>query len=216
MAQTDVVAPEVAPPATPEGWQAWEEEQPTRHELMEDGSPRPRPGGPLQPARVLVNLVSLLREQLEDTGCRVTAAASRVDLGGGRWTYPDLVVDVAPGTLPPLGEPEPPREPVAIVEVTSPGTAAWDTQEKRWAYQGVPALRHLVYVAENRPLVEVATRGAGNVWHSEFLGAAGPAEPFRLDALGVTLPMGDIYEGVELSMGPPAMDDAASAVLPRG
>lgn len=205
-AETDLAAGTPATPAgaptTPETWRAWEEAQPTRHELMEDGAPRPRPGGPLEPARVLVNLVSLLREELDDTGCRVTAAVTRVDLGGGRWTYPDLVVDVTARTSAALGEPEPPREPVAIAEVTSPATAGWHTQGKRRAYQELPSLRHLVYLAEDRPEVEVATRGAGGVWHSDFLGDGGPGEELRLDALGVALSMGEVYEGVGLEAAP--------------
>lgn len=208
-AETDVVAGTPAKPTTPDTWRAWEEAQPTRHELMEDGAPRPRPGGPLEPVRVLVNLVSLLREELDDTGCRVTAAATRVELGGGRWTYPDLVVDVTARTSAALGEPDPPREPVAIAEVTSPATAGWHTQGKRRAYEELPSLRHLVYLAEDQPEVEVATRGAGGVWHSEFLGGGGPGEELRLDALGVALSMGEVYDGVDPEAAAPALPPPA-------
>ncbi|HEX8373573.1 MAG TPA: Uma2 family endonuclease [Geminicoccaceae bacterium] len=153
---------------------------------MHDASERGVPG------RLIVNLTSFLREELSDTTCRVTAVSSRVSLSPGVETPADVVVESAPKP----GD-EPAEEPAVVIEVVSaPGAKDNDTQDERWAFQALPSLKHLVYVAEDRARVEVATRQADGSWRSLFHERLD--EVMRLDTLAVEMPLAAIYDGVEL------------------
>ena len=155
------------------------------------------------PGRVIVNLTSFLREELSDTTCRVTAVSSRVSLSPGVVTPADLVVEDAPRP----GD-EPAEEPAVVVEVVSPpGEGENDTQDERWAFQALPSVRHLVYVAEDRPRVEVATRQADGSWRSLFHESLD--DVMRLDARAVEMPLSAVYEGVEFRGDAAAMAPSA-------
>lgn len=153
------------------------------------------------PGKVVVNLTSFLREELSDTTCRVTAVSSRVSLSPGVATPADVVVESAPKP----GD-EPAEEPAVVIEVVSPpGVKENDTQDERWAFQTLASLKHLVYVADDRPRVEVATRQPDGSWRSVFHEQLD--DVMRLDALAVEMPLSAIYDGVDL----PA--DAAPSAL---
>lgn len=158
------------------------------------------------PGRIVVNLTSFLREELADTTCRVTAVSSRVSLSPGVATPADVVVESAPKP----GD-APAEEPAVVIEVVSPPAASppglreGETQDGRWAFQALPSLRHLVYVAQDRPRVEVASRQPDGSWRSVFHERL--SDTMRLDALAVEMPLSAIYEGVNL----PA--DAAPSAL---
>ena len=76
-------------------------------------------------------------------------------------------------------------DPVVIVEVLSLLTRSGALIHKRWAYQAIPTLRHLLYVDAARLKVEVATRSEDGSWHSVFL--EGPDAIVRLAALDASL-----------------------------
>jgi Uma2 family endonuclease len=82
-------------------------------------------------------------------------------------------------------------------EVLSPSTRSEDLVRKRWAYQAIPALAHLVYVDAGRVEVEIATRAPDGRWWSVFLDSLGGR--LRLDALGIELALADVYAGTRAS-----------------
>lgn len=188
------------PRMTPAEWLAWEERQPERYELLWD-EPTLMAGGSVRHDDIALNIASALRGSLRGTGCRVNTGDVKVGLPTGRWVYPDLLVRGTPraGTETVIDDP------VVVVEVLSPGTTAYNTTDKRWSYQEVTSLQHLVLVAQDRAKVEVASRAGDGTWRSVF--HVGLEGTFRLDALDVTLPLAAVYEDVDLS--PPAA--AASA-----
>jgi Uma2 family endonuclease len=190
------------PTRSPAEWLAWEEQQPERHELLWD-EPTLMAGGTDRHAGIAVNVVAFLRDRLRGGPCRVRADV-KVAISGGRWVYPDAFVRCTPRR----GGETIVDDPVVVVEVLSPGTLIYDTNEKRWAYQEIPSLRHLVLVAPDRPKVEVATRAEDGTWRSVFhLGLDAEA---RLDALGLSLPLAAVYEEVDLPSAASAQNDAAS------
>jgi Uma2 family endonuclease len=184
---------------TRQEWLAWEEAQPERYELLWD-EPTLMAGGTDRHAGIAVNVAALLRERLRGTPCRVRTDL-KVGLPDGRWVYPDVFVRCTPrgGTETLIDDP------VLVVEVLSPGTLIYNTSEKRWAYQGLPSLRHLLVVAQDQAKVEVASRDPDGTWRSVF--HIGLDAELHLAAFDINLPLAGIYEDIEF----PATASADSA-----
>lgn len=193
------------PRMTPAEWLAWEERQPERYELLWE-EPTPMAGGSVRHNDIALNMASALRGTLRGTGCRVNTGEVKVSLPTGKWLYPDLFVRCTPR----LGTDTKIDDPVVVVEVLSPGTTAYNTNEKRWLYQEVPSLRHLVLVAQDRTKVEVASRDDDGTWRSVF--HVGLEGALRLDAIDVTLPLAAIYEDIDFSPPAPSADSAQSEI----
>ena len=84
--------------------------------------------------------------------------------------------------------------PVAIFEILSPTTELLDRTEKRRDYQRLGSLRHYVLIAQDAPRVEVYTRGDRG-WRFEEI--EGLVATLPLEALGIVLPVGEIYDGLQ-------------------
>jgi Uma2 family endonuclease len=176
-------------PMSPAEWLAWEERQPERWELLWD-EPTLMAGGSDNHNLIALNVATRLREGLRGRGCSVRSSDVKIGLPGGRWTYPDVFVRCGPRT----GRETMFDDPVVIVEVLSPGTSNYDLDEKRWAYEEIATLRHLLLVAQDRVKVELATRAADGSWRSVFHTAQNQSLP--LEAIDVELPLAAIYEDV--------------------
>ncbi|MBV9927659.1 MAG: Uma2 family endonuclease [Acidobacteria bacterium] len=84
--------------------------------------------------------------------------------------------------------------PVVVVEVHSPSTAAADEGPKFEAYQVVPTIRDYLLVSQDEPRVVRHTRLESGAWmRSEVAGLDAAAE---LESVGCTLDLRDIYDGV--------------------
>jgi Uma2 family endonuclease len=83
---------------------------------------------------------------------------------------------------------------VAAFEVLSPSTADRDLRWKRRAYTGLPTLSHYVVVAQDR--VEVVAYDRDRGFGERRLEALDAILP--LPALGIALPLADIYENTPL------------------
>ena len=84
---------------------------------------------------------------------------------------------------------------MVIVEVLSPGTEDYDRGTKFSQYRTIPSLRAYVLVAQEKMLVELWKRQDEHTWVIDNYTAS--EQEFRIDAIGVTIKMADIYEGVE-------------------
>lgn len=84
--------------------------------------------------------------------------------------------------------------PVLIVEVLSPTTAARDIGDKFTAYQAIPSFSEYLLVSQDAPRVTHYVRRPGDVW--ERRDVSGLEAAVALESVGCELKMGDIYEGV--------------------
>lgn len=102
-------------------------------------------------AMVAGNLYLALRQHLSGTPCRtfISDMKLRVDAADA-YFYPDLLVTCSEADR---ADPLVKREPVLLVEVLSPSTAAYDLGAKFAAYRQLPSLREYL-------VVEVETRRA--------------------------------------------------------
>ena len=146
------------------------------------------------------NFAHALRKRLEGGPCRPLTSDMRVRVHGtGLYTYPDIVVvcgkpellDAELDTL---------LNPKLIVEVLSESTAAYDRGKKFEQYQSIPSLDEYVLVAQNRPWCESFLRLPGGSWR--YTPVEGLNAVLTVAAVGVQIPLAEIYAGVEFEVEP--------------
>ncbi len=128
---------------------AWDATQTIKHEFVQ-GEVFAMAGGEDRNNSVALNLVVALRQHLRGSPCRVYASDVKLRVeAADSYFYPDLMVtcsaaDAADRLIK--------REPVLVVEVLSPSTAAYDRGDKFADYRMLPSLREylLIDVASQR------------------------------------------------------------------
>lgn len=83
-------------------------------------------------------------------------------------------------------------EPILIVEVLSPSTAATDRDRKLPDYRTIPSLRDILVVSSSEPRIEHFRR-EGDGWKIHDLRGAGT---LRLQAFGIAIDLRELYAGV--------------------
>ncbi|MCB1982700.1 MAG: Uma2 family endonuclease, partial [Rhodoferax sp.] len=111
---------------------AWEAGQPLRHEFVA-GEVFAMAGGEDRNNTVALNLVVALRQSLRGSPCRVYAGDVKLGVeAADAFFYPDLMVTCSAADA---ADRLVKREPVLVVEVLSPATAAFDRGPKFAAYR---------------------------------------------------------------------------------
>jgi Uma2 family endonuclease len=100
---------------------------------------------------------------------------------------PDLMVHCGP--LPPDATSL--HDPIVIVEVLSPGTAARDRFDKASEYRKLPSLQHYVLIERDRMQAESFNRAASGWTLPDPL--IGPDDVLRLAAIDFTLTLAELY-----------------------
>lgn len=109
----------------------------------------------------------------------------------GLCTYPDISIVCGPLARDPADR-NTVTNPTVLVEVLSPSTERYDRTEKFEHYQKIATLQDYVLVSSRRPRVEVYHRQGDGSWRYT---TAGPGEQVRIDSVGATLSVDEIYEG---------------------
>ena len=128
---------------------AWDAKQTVKHEFVQ-GEVFAMAGGEDRNNSVTLNLVVALRQHLRGSPCRVyTSDVKLLVKSADSYFYPDLMVtcsaaDAADRLIK--------REPMLVVEVLSPSTAAYDRGDKFASYRQLPSLAEylLIDVASQR------------------------------------------------------------------
>jgi Uma2 family endonuclease len=84
--------------------------------------------------------------------------------------------------------------PVVVVEVLSPSTAALDEGPKFVAYQAVPTMRDYILVSQDGPRVTHHTRVESGDWEQRDVTGLGAT--LELESVGCALKLADLYDGV--------------------
>ena len=161
-----------------------------------DGLMFPFVGASLAHSVLLVNICRRLAERLDDTPFRVTAATLRVRVSRSNYVYPDLLVY--------CGKPALTDEhsdiitnPKVIVEILSPSTQDYDYGKKFILYRNLASFEEYLLVSQDRPRVEVSRKTPESRWiltTYEGLDAV-----VNVESLGISIPMAELYVGVEFS-----------------
>ena len=153
---------------------AWEADQLDRHELV-DGIPHAMAGAGRLHEEVAGALFALLWAHLEGKDCRVYKGDRKLQVGAD-FFYPDIVVTCDPADRRTDGAI---KAPVAIVEVLSRPTSAFDRGEKLERYATLASLQAYLIADPERRQVERYDRADG--WARKTLG---PAERIQIAAIG--------------------------------
>jgi len=185
---------EPKPRLTPAEYLAIERASETRHEYY-DGEMFAMTGGTFAHATIATNLASLLHGALRGGPCRALVSDMRVKVESAElYTYPDVVVVCGPAEFDEKEPKDTLLNPTVLIEVLSPSTEAYDRGRKFAFYRAIPSLREVLFVAQDRPLVERFTRTEAGDWLLHV--AEGIEAWIDLPSVGARLTLAEVYEGV--------------------
>ena len=141
------------------------------------------------------NIFNRLYNQLMASDCEVHSSDMRVQPSPIAYFYPDVVVA--------CGEPrfednvfDTLLNPIVIVEVLSPSTAAYDRVEKFLHYRQLTSLRDYILVSQHKFCVEHYCRQDRQWEHTEF---CSPEDVLTLTSIGCKIFLRDIYMRVTVT-----------------
>jgi Uma2 family endonuclease len=187
-------------PMTFEQFLVWERRQERKHEFV-DGEVVAMAGASEAHNVIQVNLLTATAPRLRGSQCRPFPSDMLVRTGTGRGRYPDMTIDCGPRRGENLTAPEP----RVVFEILSDETQRADRTIKLADYNATPPIAHYVLLEQRQPLVHVYSRGPHgdfNLRPQEIRGLEGVVE---LPAVGISLTMSEIYDGLELE---PIQDDS--------
>ncbi len=190
-----------SPWVSPEDYLAAERVATEKHEYF-DGRVSQRPSADRDHSVIATNLVLGLHEVLRQQGRHLMGSDMRVRvLETGMYTYPDISIVCGEGTYQD-DHVDVLLDPVAIVEVLSKSTEAYDRGLKFAHYQRIPSLHTYVLVSSMEPRVEVFERQEEGWLLRSFEGVEATA---ALTRLGVALPLANVYYGVSFDASEPVL-----------
>ena len=183
-------------PWTIEQFFAWQSRQQDRYELVGGFPVRMMAGARNVHNDIVINLLGELRLRLRGTGCRPFNGDGSLETLSGQIRRPDVGVD--------CGQRDPnamkAAMPRMVAEVLSPTTRDFDTFEKLAEYKQVATLDYIMVVEPNAPEVALWSRAQERSWVRHIV--EGLAAAVDMPAIGVNVPMAEIYDGVEFPSGP--------------
>jgi len=178
-----------------EEYLAFEEQAQTKSEYV-DGWIRAMTGATNRHNRVSINSLVFLANQLKGKTCRPYNSDTKVRIdraGMKRFYYPDVqVVCKSNDQLSVFQD-----QPVLIIEVLSLSTRRYDLDEKMAAYLTIPSLECYIALEQHQPIAIVMRRANGGFLRQTIQGIEATIE---LPFLGCSLPMREIYDGIEFTV----------------
>jgi Uma2 family endonuclease len=176
--------------STPEAFVAWVELQPVKYE-MAGGRLVMMAGGSGPHSLIAANAIAALRPRLRGGPCRTYTSDFMIQIGPGEWYYPDVSVVCGDGRR------EFADRPRMVIEVLSEGTKRFDLTTKLPAYLRKPGLAYVLYLFQDEPKAWLYRPGAPDAEHRPDE-IDDLAREIPLPDLGVSLPMAELYEDVDL------------------
>ncbi len=184
---------------TADEYLAWESEQSTKFELI-DNYIVAMSGASRAHNIITVNITASLYFQLRKKPCEVYQADMRVQAEReSSYTYPDVVVVCGEPKFRHDTNPETLQNPTLIFEALSPSTEDIDRGRKFAQYLQLPSLEGYFLVSQDKPRVESYTRQVDGWLYQDH---AGLDAKLRIDAIGVSLSLEDIYHKVPFEQRP--------------
>jgi len=156
-------------------------------------------GGSRQHAEVSSNVHYRLRRELDGGPCRAfTADTSVLTPTLPPYRYPDASVACGEVKFKHVRGVDALVNPILIVEVLSPSTAARDYEDKFVAYRAIESFAEYLLIAQDAPCVTHYTRQPGGGW--ERRDVIGLDATLALASINCTLKTRDLYEGVTFTL----------------
>ncbi len=111
---------------------------------------------------VALNVAMALRQHLSGTPCRtfITDMKLRVEAADA-YFYPDLMITCSEQDA---KDPMIKREPLLLIEVLSPSTAAYDRGDKFAVYRMLPSLQEVALIDPDSRRCDVYRKGSDGLW----------------------------------------------------
>ena len=163
---------------------SWDATQTTRHEFVR-GEVFAMAGAGERHVTVAGNVYVALRQHLAGSPCRtfITDMKLRVEAADA-FFYPDVMVTCSARDA---GDPLVKREPVRLVEVLSPATAAFDRGDKFAAYRSLDSLREVLLVDPDLRRCDLFRRQAVDGGEAGVLHPTAPGEGVELVSVGLAV-----------------------------
>jgi Uma2 family endonuclease len=170
----------------------WEDGTDTRYELVNGSVVAMAPPMPAH-GRLAARLAGAIDAALRARPpCFVQSEAGIVRSDRNDTCY---VADLAVSCVPLRAEDRLIKEPILIVEVLSPSTAAFDRQTKVADYRRISSVQEILLIDSESVFAEVLRRD-GDHWITEIV--QGPAATLTLGSVPVRTAMAELYEGIPL------------------
>jgi Uma2 family endonuclease len=189
---------------TIEDYFAIEEGSEIKHEYF-DGEVFAMAGASLRHNLITGNVFASLRTRIAGSSCRAFGSDLRLRTPGGLLTYPGVSVICGRVELSRVDRLDTVLNPIVIVEVLSESTRDYDRGQKSRLYREIPTLLDYVLVEQSRVYVEhlslksaAADRATDDSWTRRIYEDMGQVA--SIASLSVDLPLGEIYEWVDLTL----------------
>lgn len=173
----------------------WDATQTVRHEFVA-GEVFAMAGAGEAHVTVALNVAMALRQHLAGTPCRtfITDMKLRVEAADA-FFYPDVMVTCSAADA---ADPLVKRDPVLLVEVLSPATAAFDRGDKFAAYRQLPGLREYLLVDTDSRRCDLYRKGGDGLW---VLHPFDAGQTLRLESVALDLPAQPLWAEVPAATG---------------
>ncbi len=178
---------------------AFEEASPIRHEYV-GGEAYAMSGGTLRHNRIAANALFTLMSNLKGKPCQVFMSDVKLHVArDSAYYYPDVMVTCSEQASA-ANESQVVNDPLLVIEVISPSTEGTDRREKLAAYRHLPSLQEYALISQDTQQVEVYRRQGEFGQLSNWLYITyEPGDVVEFAAVGVTLPLADLYTGTDIA-----------------
>ncbi len=168
----------------------WDRHQTVRHEFVH-GEVFAMTGAAERHVTVTLNVAMTLRNHLRGSPCRTLMLDMKLRVEAADcFFYPDVMVTCSAADA---ADPLIKREPVLVVEVLSPGTAAFDRGDKFAAYRLLASLREYLLVDPDTRRCDLYRRGDDGLW---VLHPFAPGDAVVLDSVALHLTADALWDEV--------------------
>jgi len=157
-------------------------------------------GGTPNHADIGTNINAAVQPRLRGKPCRGSSNDQRVRFDNAQnWFYPDFLIKCPPYRFHPRDE-DALMNPRAVFEVLSPKTESFDRTGKFDQYATNPELSDYILVSADEVRVEHYRRLENNEWARRLY--IGRDAHLQLDNFGISIPLSEIYEDIEIEEQP--------------
>lgn len=153
-------------------------------------------GGSPSHARISLNVCTSLTQKLKGGRCEAFNSGMRVKVPKALpYRYPDVSVVCGEPIFDELDGQQMLVNPVLIVEVLSPSTAAYDMVDKFAEHQSIDSFQEYLVISQDRPHVIQHVKQSKRRWLR--IEIEGMESEVKLESVNVTLSLSELYERVD-------------------
>lgn len=174
---------------------AWEGGQVERHEFV-NGEVFAMAGAEDRHVTVALNVAIALRAHLRGTPCRTFMSDMKLNVAAANsYFYPDVMVTCDAGDA---ASALVKQQPVLLVEVLSPSTAAYDRGDKFVHYRRIASLQEYVLVDIDTRRTDVFRKQADGLW---VLHPFAAPDPIQLASVNLNIGADVLFAEIEPNLG---------------